>query len=324
MRGGVLVVSLDFELYWGMRDVVSLRRYADNLAGVQEAIPRLLSLFVDRGIHATWAAVGFLLCTDRNDLLASLPTKIPHYADETLSPYLGMHELDEIDQHDVYYFAPQLVRSILATPHQELGTHTFSHYYCLEEGPTLDDFREDLQAVVHIAERYHVRPVSLVFPRNQVSAAHLDIARDLGFVAYRGTEKSWPYRPKGGSDQSSVIRRLTRLLDAYVCLFGSQTYLPQHCEALPVNIPSSRFLRPYSRRLARLEPLRLHRISAQLTVAARENRVFHIWWHPHNFGVDLEKNLENVERIMDKYAELQAAYGMRSLNMGELAALAYR
>ena len=38
-RPGVFVVSLDFELYWGMRDKVPLAAYRDRLLGVRDAIP---------------------------------------------------------------------------------------------------------------------------------------------------------------------------------------------------------------------------------------------------------------------------------------------
>ncbi|RME25825.1 MAG: hypothetical protein D6798_08055, partial [Deltaproteobacteria bacterium] len=57
LPGGALVVSLDFELFWGMRDKVSLQRYRRQILGGRAAIPRLLDLFVAHGIHATWATV---------------------------------------------------------------------------------------------------------------------------------------------------------------------------------------------------------------------------------------------------------------------------
>ena len=58
--GGSLIVSLDFELFWGMLDRCPLEAYQDHVLGGREAIPELLALFQKYGIHATWAAVGFL------------------------------------------------------------------------------------------------------------------------------------------------------------------------------------------------------------------------------------------------------------------------
>ena len=56
--GGNLIVSLDFELFWGMLDCCSLEAYQDHVLGGRKAIPQLLELFQKYHIHATWAAVG--------------------------------------------------------------------------------------------------------------------------------------------------------------------------------------------------------------------------------------------------------------------------
>ena len=54
---GTLIVSLDFELFWGMLDVCPLEKYQDHVLGGRKAIPGLLALFQKYGIHATWATV---------------------------------------------------------------------------------------------------------------------------------------------------------------------------------------------------------------------------------------------------------------------------
>ena len=42
---GTLVISLDLELYWGMRDIISIDDYQKHLVGVRQAIPAILELF---------------------------------------------------------------------------------------------------------------------------------------------------------------------------------------------------------------------------------------------------------------------------------------
>jgi hypothetical protein len=54
--------------------------------------------------------------------------------------------------------------------------------------------------------------------------------------------------------------------------------------------------------------------------AAINHRLFHLWWHPHNFGAHIEENQRFLERILDYYGELKQRYGMQSLNMGEISA----
>jgi hypothetical protein len=85
-----------------------------------------------------------------------------------------------------------------------------------------------------------------------------------------------------------------------------------------VDIPASRFLRPV-RRNAALERLRLWRITTAMETAARHRTLFHLWWHPHNFGVDLQENLAFLRDILDHFRTLQDRYGMRSMTMAALA-----
>ncbi len=67
-ENGVFVISLDFELYWGMRDIKAIEDYKDNLLGERTIVPTLLKVFGEYGIHATWATVGFMFYENRQEL----------------------------------------------------------------------------------------------------------------------------------------------------------------------------------------------------------------------------------------------------------------
>ena len=71
LKHGVFTISLDFELYWGMIDKKSIYDYKYNLHGVSNAIPKMLRVFCDNNIHATWATVGFLI--EKYDNLNTYP-----------------------------------------------------------------------------------------------------------------------------------------------------------------------------------------------------------------------------------------------------------
>ena len=49
--------------------------------------------------------------------------------------------------------------------------------------------------------------------------------------------------------------------------------------------------------------------------------MFHLWWHPHNFGVDLTENMRFLRQILEHVRLLQQQFGMQSLNMREVARL---
>jgi hypothetical protein len=56
-----------------------------------------------------------------------------------------------------------------------------------------------------------------------------------------------------------------------------------------------------------------------METAARRRRVFHLWWHPHNFGVNLQENLAFLRHILDHFRILQDRDGMRSMTMAAVA-----
>lgn len=318
-RAGAFVISLDFELHWGVCDRLEVDDYRENLLGVRRAIPRLLDLFDEFAVHATWATVGMLFYGRRTELLAAVPAHLPGYVIERLSPYPRLAEIGADEASDPFHFGRELVDLIRNAPHQELATHTFSHFYCLEPGQTPADFRHDLAAAVQAARTVDRELTSIVFPRNQVSRAHLDVCAEFGIRVYRGCERSWLYHPRPGAGET-VVRRLLRGLDSYVALTGDHLTTPTAVvEDGFINIPSSRFLRPFDVRLRHLERLKRRRITRALTHAARTGTIYHLWWHPHNFGRDLDENLATLRAILEHFRQLAAGHGMRSLTMSELA-----
>lgn len=162
MQYGAFVISLDFELLWGVRDQRTAADYGANIRGVRDAVPALL----EREVACTWATVGLLFFATKSDMLAALPARKPRYADPHISSYHYLAEVGADERHDQYYYGLSLIRRILGYPAQEVGTHTFSHFYCLEPGGDTDAFRADLAAAQAVAAKLGIRLASIVFPRN--------------------------------------------------------------------------------------------------------------------------------------------------------------
>ncbi len=125
----------------------------------------MLDLFEEFGIAATWATVGFLFAASCQELESFYPAVRPEYENPVLSPY--QEPLGDGEEDDPFHFAPSLIEVICKRPRQEIGTHTFSHYYCLERGQTRAAFRADLKSAVAVARKYGFLLRSIVFPRNQ-------------------------------------------------------------------------------------------------------------------------------------------------------------
>jgi peptidoglycan/xylan/chitin deacetylase (PgdA/CDA1 family) len=318
---GALVVSLDFELHWGVRDHAPADGpYRANLLGERRAVPALLSLFREYDVAATWATVGFLFARSRAELERCSPAVRPAYDNPVLDPY--RQPLGENENDDPLHFAPSLVEMLARTPGQEVATHTFSHYYCLEPGQGREAFAADLASAVRIAAARGVVLRSIVFPRNQHNPAYDDLLRDAGITCLRGPQAGWMYRP--GAEALDTPRvRAGRMADTYLPLARRET-LPWAGVARPdgmCNVAASRFLRPYSRRLRGLDGVRLRRVLGGVRNAARRGEIFHLWWHPHNFGTHLDENLDFLRRVLDGFAELRRTHGMQSLTMAQTAAV---
>ena len=310
---GTLIVSLDFELFWGMLDVCPLEQYQENVLGGRKAIPRLLELFRKHGIHATWAAVGFLFAENYEEVRRYFPENKPGYANEKLNAYREFAKIGKNEQEAPCFYAPSLLEKIAAVPGQEIGSHTFSHYYCREAGQTPEQFAEDLAAAKAIAKDHGYSLTSVILPRNQCEPEYTDILRQAGFTAYRDEENDWIYNKV----KSGLLFKVLRTLDMYLPLTGQGGYTPI-CEGGIWNLTGSRMFRPI-RPCLPLERLKLRRIKRQMLHAAKNGLTFHLWWHPHNVGVRTEEHLKQLDEIFSYYEELKETYGMRSLNMREAA-----
>ncbi len=344
---GCLTISLDFELHWGgfekwpldaRRKTLDLSSktldirnkathkeqtyYNQYFLNTRRVIPGLLKLFERHKVHVTWATVGMLMHNSRAALLMNAPVDRPTYDAMELSAYnyINRHGIGEDEAADAFHFAPSLVRQILSTPYQELGSHTFSHYYCNEAGQTLDQFRADLQAAQHVAGEYGHSLRSLVFPRNQFNDDYLKVCYEEGFRTVRSNPVDWFWNID--TREETAWKRLNRGLDAYFSLGDKNTYPVEALRAepgLPISIPASRLLRPHRPKELFLNRLKVKRIVQEMNNAARHGEVYHLWWHPHNFGHYPDQCLEELQVILTHYSQLNKTYGWESLSMGELA-----
>jgi peptidoglycan/xylan/chitin deacetylase (PgdA/CDA1 family) len=318
---GALVISLDFELHWGVRDKRATDGpYRENLLGAREAIPSILELFEEFGIAATWATVGFLFAKNRQERDDFSPSLRPQYKNSKLDPYA--EPVGNSEDDDLLHYAPSLIARIARTPKQEVATHTFSHYYCQEPGETREAFAADIAGAVAIGRRYGFDIRSIVFPRNQFRAGYDDILKDAGISCYRGNEPNWMYRPRPRGEETLAVRA-PRLIDGYISLSGPKFVRWE--EITQSNgmhdVRASMFLRPYSPQRKSLEPIRLRRIARGIHAAARNCGIFHLWWHPHNFGKNIPENVEFLRSVLKVFAEQRQVHGMQSLAMVDVGNL---
>lgn len=315
MANSTFVISLDFELFWGVADKRTVAGYGRNVLGEWDAIPRLLSVFRAYGVRATWATVGMIMCRDYRQWREIRPSALPTYARVGLNPY---HMDAIVKEHPDLFFSRDLVQRIAETPGQEVATHTYSHFYCGEPGVTVEQFAADLACAAELAAQLKLGLHSIVFPRNQIADSFLTALPAAGVQVYRGNRQHWLYR-NGDEVAGGLAGRAVRFADSLLPLSG-RAGVREQAHGRLLNLPASMFLYPCSARYQGLLSLRLARLKAAMTAAARSGGIFHLWWHPHNFGLHLEENLALLEEVLRHYRRLADCYGMQSRCMGDFDA----
>jgi len=306
------VISLDFELFWGVIRSRSIQDYQNNVFGVEDALPAIIDVFNEYQISATWAVVGSILCDsfdEWNELINEF------YFDFSI---FNNNEIKQIIKNNPrLFFNKKLVEHIKSSLSQEIASHTFAHYEVGNIETDISNFRKDMLLNNLVMNENGIIPKSIVFPRNIIDKTLISTLPELGINTFRGNQNHFLYKD-GDKVPFGLVGKGLRYLDSSFNLSGSNSSIASEVDGV-INIPSTYFLRPISGSDARnvVNYHRLKRIKNHMTQAAKSNGMFHIWWHPHNFGNELNENIYFLKQILDHFIDLKSKYKMVSVSMGD-------
>lgn len=310
---GFFLISLDFELQWGSFDKINLdEKRKLELSNTLLIIPKLLETLKANNIQSTWATVGMLFNESKEDWLNNIPKTKPNYLNKKLCPYEYFSSIEK--ENYCFFFAHKIIELIINTPKQELASHTYSHYYCLEDGQHLKNFEDDILQAKKIFSRYNKSLESLVFPRNQFNKEYYKTCNLVGIKSIRTNPSNWYWDV---NKKDNYLKKAFRLIDAFNLFNYDKCYkihwiLSQKNQ--PYKLPASRFLKSYSN-IKLIEYIKLTRIKLEMTYAARYKRYYHIWWHPENFGKNPNECLIMFNKIIKHYLFLNKKYKFQSTSM---------
>jgi len=207
LKPGVFLISLDFELHWGCFD--TMQELNENyFKNTRAAIPEMLKIFAENDIHVTWATVGMLFNKSQSEWMQNKPALIPEFLNPHVSAYEWIRKNGFTTEEDPYHFASEIIKKIMNTPNQEIGTHTYAHYFCLEEGQSKEYFAADITMAKKMAEAYGIEIKSLVFPRNQFKKEYLSVCIENGIEAVRTSPAIWywAYSSSAGSFFKAIFQ----------------------------------------------------------------------------------------------------------------------
>src|SRR5699024_5761212 len=314
MKNGSFIISLDFELFWGVLDCEDYLSNLTRFKHTRSVIEGLIDIFEKNAIRVTWSTVGILMM-DGSEELKNMQSDIltPTYTDQELNNYRTFSILRDADEYtDDVFFARELVTLLKESKYQDIGTHTFSHYYCLEEGQTVEQFNNDLTLAGKAADQIGVSLTSIVFPRNQYSNDYIKKLKTHNINIFRGNPEKFIYKTR---KKDSLFIRALHLIDTYFNIAGNVTPIHPGPNEEIYNVKASRFLRPMSKDGRLFKNLQLRRIKNEMTYAAQHNHFYHLWWHPHNFSRFTEENFMFLQSIIEHFEYLNKTYHFSSESM---------
>ena len=275
------IISLDYELLWGMLDVKNLDKCISNVRGETNAIPKMLDLFEKYNIGVTWAIVGMTLLRTMmsGDLLnLNKSQNIKKRANQI------KYEIDIRSFRDEeLFFQKDMIKRIAACPRQEIASHSYSHLYFSEPGITNQDISNDFRLFENISFQNNISCKSFIFPRNQVNDIALKELKKHEFKTYRGNLQNF-IQKDGHKDSQSLFFKLIRFGDSYIQISKDLSYKNSANENL-LNVPGSLFLRPVNSKTPYVLNKMHIKIKKSMTIAAQNKETFHLWWHPHNLAI---------------------------------------
>lgn len=307
---GIFTISIDFELIWGTLDKPKWSRFVKLcLRERQQVVEALLDLFAEFGVSASWCTVGHLFlqgCSGDHPEIArtrgSAAQAVRFQRDPASSEQAA----------PVFYGRDLVARIQRCATRQEIGSHSFTHAIFPE--CSRETAASELAASRQAAERLGIELRSFVFPRNRV--AHVDLLARHGFQVFRGRDACWYEQ----AVKRTLRHRLGHVWDIARAAAPPVVMPVAHADGL-WEIPGSMLYTP-SHGARRLVPkwLRVARARKGLDAAARQKRIFHLWFHPTDLAAQPEMMIQGLREILETASRLRAAGALNILPMGEITA----
>jgi hypothetical protein len=307
IKKGYFLFSLDTELAWGHYDCFQENMFSKNGRKERQAVHRLLEIFDEFNITATWAVVGHLFYEkcEKCDICPIMEWKDKHPSFEQI------YETD-----NSLWYGMDVIDLLLTNGFRhEIAFHGYTHKIFTEDSMTKQEANIEIQEWQRIASRKNIIPYSAVFPRNRVG--HLLAFKEAGYICYRGDE----LHPK--DYKIPLLGKVLNLVDLVLQIRTPQVYELKVDGTGLINLPSSRWLFGMNHKIEavfdafNLHLLRIRKMVKAVKIAAREGKIIHIWAHPEEFKT--EKDFEKLRFLLSFVSEEVKKGTLQSIGMADLA-----
>jgi len=284
MKRPIFIVSFDCEGKWGMADHLT-DEYAfltnDNL---KEAYRNITNIMDNHNIKGTFGFVGALTMSPdeyKNSEDLFLNTKVNG------KPWLERFFEDSKNRNFDGWFNPQLLEVVRSYNFHEIASHGFTHIPLKETMVSEDIFLKEMNSMKIVMERKDIEISTFIYPRNLVG--YTSLLKQYGIKGFRESFFS---------KDSYYVGKIKSLLSELNVFQYSQNHSDNKST---IRIPSGYFLN-WRFNLRKQIPLSItvNRWKHAIQDAITNNRVIHLWSHPHNFinGDHQYKLFEDILKLV--------------------------
>jgi|TARA_A100001015_G_scaffold299190_1_gene382918 hypothetical protein len=283
-----LIISLDYELRWGM-DIIYGSSVNDSniyISQTPRVVNNMLSIFSKYEIKSTWASVLAISMKSWNEYFEVLDL----YGIKNDGPHFGhtsnFHNFKEFEK---YYFSYNSMKTINDFELAEIGSHSFRHTYFGEDQYNSNDFILDNKICADILNnKFNIKKPCYVFPRNQI--VHIDEIDRTSIVGYREVPNIFGYKNTKSTKNNRLFTKLSRFSNDVIPFVSKPSKRTTFYSVGDMHI---RFNMPdlfWKIQLLKLENMIKSKESYESTI--------HLWWHPHNISINPSKNITRLEELL--------------------------
>lgn len=306
LQKGVFCISIDTEMLWGRHDLF-YQPFIERTNKERQVIKDLLNLFEKYQISATWAIVGHLFLNECSPKSGKIHPEINRPNFPWISGDWLKHDPKTNINKAPQWYGKDIVQLLKSHHSQEIGSHSFSHMIFGNKGCSYKCAESEIRTCVKLANENKIKLESFVFPRNSIG--HLGILNKYHFKSYRGPD-SYPFKT------NNPLGKLLMLID--LLLLIPHTSNPQINNNL-LEIPGNMyFLSTRGRRKFLPRKIRSLKAKSSLKQASKNNKVFHLWFHPTDLVDNPSLLLNQLEEVILYAKKLEAAGKIEIKNMSQI------
>ena len=311
MMPPIFMISFDCEGKWGLADNIDeIHDSAITNENLNIVYQRLIKILNRYEIKGTFAFVGAFTMS-----IAEYHAHKDWFLDVCIDGKAWNQIFKQHASNKLFdgWLNPEAFKIVESESTHEIAAHGFSHLLLSESIIERSDFIEEMRLLKQVSAFTGRELKTFIYPRNQIG--YIDELQKAGFLGYR---EAYMSHFLSNNPMGQFVKRLERLATEFNVFAKAQNH--SHADRL-VAIPSGRFLNWRSGLRNKIpRSLTIKRWNHIINEAIHNNKVVHLYTHPHNF-ITGDHMFELLEAILKLISEAKNNKEINNLTQEEYVEL---